>query len=223
MDRAVAICVKENDFRSPDRLVDDNTKEVVLFLENTLHSTPKEVLVRYSNVFIEEGYDSLEAISLMEVEDLEALGIKRGHRKLLLKAAKSVLGEEYNVRTINESVGRKRLDKDSNHAFSLDIGDAYPEKGPINHSATCDDEENSGGTGPGNTPLPPPPIFSTNSDLGLSSSRHSARAVAQKRTLLRCTFKTLFSVAYSILSNHCFACQSTVSIAIISSVCSCKY
>jgi hypothetical protein len=129
----------------------------------------------------------------LEVEDLEALGVKRGHRKLLLKAAKSVFGDEFNVTTINEKVQGEGLDKDSNPVSSLDIGNACPEKGSINQSGTCEDEENSGGTGPGNIPLRPPPfpIFSRNSDLESSSSRYT-RTVAPKRTFLDAFLRRFF-------------------------------
>lgn len=39
---------------------------------------------QYATKFIEEGFDSMEALLQMSAEDLNELSVKKGHRKLML-------------------------------------------------------------------------------------------------------------------------------------------
>ena len=41
-------------------------------------------LLRYAEVLEEEGYDSLAAVETLTSEDLKEMGLKKGHRKVLL-------------------------------------------------------------------------------------------------------------------------------------------
>jgi len=46
-------------------------------------------LLKYADLLIDEGFDSLAALRALTLEDLLAMGLKRGHARLLLQQTQS--------------------------------------------------------------------------------------------------------------------------------------
>eukprot|EP01063_Lacrimia_lanifica_P021801 TRINITY_DN2937_c0_g2_i8.p1 TRINITY_DN2937_c0_g2~~TRINITY_DN2937_c0_g2_i8.p1 ORF type:complete len:164 (-),score=5.12 TRINITY_DN2937_c0_g2_i8:23-514(-) len=51
-------------------------------------------LEQYHQALVEEGYDSMRAIDSLTDEDLTEMGVKRGHRRVLLTAKSPVVKEQ---------------------------------------------------------------------------------------------------------------------------------
>ena len=51
-----------------------------------LSGVSEEYLTDYQRVFFEEGFDTLDAVKTLRKEDLIEMGVKKGHRRVLLAA-----------------------------------------------------------------------------------------------------------------------------------------
>jgi hypothetical protein len=74
--------IRSNDATEKLRLVKANEKLRKEFsIEEFLSSLN---MLQYLNLLVDEGYDRWDALALAGEEDLEDIGIKRGHRKVIL-------------------------------------------------------------------------------------------------------------------------------------------
>ena len=63
-----------------------NPIDLDLSLENWLiNLCPDSKLDQYAAKFVEEGFDSIEAIKMVDKDDLDEMKIKKGHAKMILK------------------------------------------------------------------------------------------------------------------------------------------
>ena len=72
-----------------------NPIDLDLSLENWLiNLCPDSKLDQYAAKFVEEGFDSIEAIKMVDKDDLNEMKIKKGHAKMILKGIAEMNKEE---------------------------------------------------------------------------------------------------------------------------------
>lgn len=66
-------------------------------------------LLQYANALEEEGFDTLKALAAAERDDLTAIGMKKGHQRVLAAALADELGGPTSLRSGESSAGRGKL------------------------------------------------------------------------------------------------------------------